>query len=1090
MPRLRCRLIANRLSITTLVILLVVADGFLPGKHGAWLSWSTYGQSSTATLSGTVMDEAGAVIPAVNLTLLNLSTAFQRHATADSSGAFVVPLLPPGRYNMTAQREGFTTVEIRNIVLNTGDQLALRIKLKVGEIGESVIIVDDPSSIQQSAAIGTVVNRHFVENLPLNGRSFQSLFELAPGVVLTRTSFNDQGQFSVNGQRANANYFMVDGVSANFGVSAGSAPGQAAGGSLPALTALGSTNNLVSVDALEEFRILTSTYAPEFGRTSGAQVSLITRSGSNEFRGTVFDYLRNDALDANDWFANSRGLRRPAIRQNDFGGVVGGPLNKDHAFFFFSSEILRLRQPQVAITEVPSIRARQMAPAAIKPFLEAFPIPNGPDLNLGLAEFAASYSDRASLTATSIRIDMVTSERLALFGRYNYATSNTVQRGGTIAPGFSVQPVVNPIISQSLNTLGRTELDTETLTGGATFSFSDGVFNDLRANWSRARGATSFKLDDFGGALALPDLLPFSSSTPSQEAGFQFLSGSGTNTNFVVGKNADNVQRQVNLVNNLSLVRGSHQLKLGVDYRRLTPIYNSLKYGQSVVYAGLTGAIGPSPGTVLSGIAKSVQVFAADGPRFPVFTDFSAYAQDTWRATPRLSLTWGLRWELDPPPTEANGNSPLIVQGLSHPATMTLAPRGTELWRTTYDNFAPRFGLAYQLSSRSGKETVLRTGIGVFYDLGNGQAAQGFGSVFPFVAVKRFADVPFPLDHEQAAPPPFSFTPPFGTIVTFDPHLELPRTYQWNIAVEKSLTSTQTLSVAYVAALGRRLLREDALINPNANFTVVRVTHNAAHSGYQSLQVQYGRRLSRGLQALASYTWSHSIDNASSDSLSRLRGLGTQITGQLTFPNADRGPSDFDVRHSLTMATTYNLPAAQTGSVGRAMLRNWSVDAILRARTATPVNVVVNSAVIGDDLVVELQRPDLIGGVPLYVDDPTVAHGRRINRAAFSEPLGVRQGTLGYNALRGFGLWQFDLALRRQFNLSERLKLQLKVELFNLFNHPNFGNPVNILSSNLFGQSTQMFGRSLGSGGINGGLSPLYQIGGPRSTQLALKLQF
>ena len=1076
---------AKRLATTTIAIFLVVSGGFLAGRYG-----SAYGQSSTATLSGTVMDEAGAVIPAVNLTLLNLSTALQRHATTNQEGAYIVPLLPPGRYSMTAERDGFTTVEIRNVVLNTGDQLALRIKLKVGEIGESVIIVEDPASIQQSAAIGTVVNRHFVENLPLNGRSFQSLFELTPGVVLTRASFNEQGQFSVNGQRANANYFMVDGVSANFGVSAGSAPGQSAAGSLPALTALGSTNNLVSVDALEEFRILTSTYAPEFGRTSGAQVSIITRSGGNEIHGTIFDYFRNDSLDASDWFANSRGLRRPAIRQNDFGGVIGGPLIRNHAFFFFSNEMLRLRQPQVGVTEVPSIGARQMAPEAIRPFLDAFPIPNGPERNLGLAEFAASYSDPASLNATGIRVDIVTSERLALFGRYNYVTSTTVQRGATIVPGFSVQPVVNPTISQSLNILSRAELDTQTLTGGATVSFGAGAVNDLRANWSRARGATSFTLDDFGGAVVLPGSLLYPASIQSQDAGFQFLLGGGTNTNLVVGKNVDNLQRQVNLVDNLSLVRGSHQLKFGVDYRRLTPVYNSLRYSQSVVYEGVTGANGPSPGTVLSGIPKSVQVFAGAGPRYPVFTNISAYAQDTWRTTGSLSLTWGLRWELAPPPTELNGNDPFTVQGFNNLATITLAPRGTRLWRTTYNNFAPRLGLAYQLPSSPGREMVLKAGIGLFYDLGNGQGAQGFGSVFPFVAVKRFVGVPFPLNSEQAAPPPLSLSPPFGTIVAFDPNLKLPRTMQWNIALEKSLTSTETVSIAYVAALGRSLLREDVLLSPNPNFTVVRVTRNAAQSDYQAMQIQYARRLSRGLQALASYTWSHAIDNASSDSLSRLRVIVTATPAQAVVANTDRGPSDFDVRHSLTMATSYNVPATLRGSLGQAVFRNWSVDAIVRARTATPINVVIRSDVIGEDLVVELQRPDLIPGVPLYIDDPGVAGGRRINRAAFSIPNQLRQGTLGYNALRGFGVSQFDLALRRQFHLRERLKLQFKVEFFNVFNHPNFGNPVNILSNNLFGQSTQMFGRSLGSGGINGGLSPLYQIGGPRSTQLALKLQF
>ncbi|HEV7377884.1 MAG TPA: TonB-dependent receptor [Pyrinomonadaceae bacterium] len=1070
--------ISRRLFIVAILLVVV------------WMTASA--QSSTATLSGTVMDETGAVIPAVNITLLNLSTALQRHAATDEAGAYVVPLLPPGRYNVTAQRDGFTTVEVRNVVLNTGDQLALRVKLKVGEIGESVTIIEDAQSVQQSTAIGTVVNRNFVENLPLNGRSFQSLFELTPGVVLTRASFNEQGQFSVNGQRANANYFMVDGVSANVGVSAGSAPGQSAGGSLPALTALGSTNNLVSVDALEQFRILTSTYAPEFGRTPGAQVSIITRSGSNEFRGTLSNYFRNDALDASDWFANSRGLRRPAIRQNDFGGVLGGPIKKDRAFFFFSYEGLRLRQPQVAITEVPSTGARRIAPAVIKPFLNAFPIPNGPETHNGFSEFAASYSDPSNLNATSLRVDFAASERLALFGRYNYATSDTIQRGSTIVPGFSVQTVVNPTIAQSLNNLGLARLDTETITWGATLSFSVETINDLRANWSRERGATSFALDGFGGAEPLPSSLLFPSNASPEEAGFQFLLGGGTNSSLVVGKNVDNLQRQVNLVDNLSLIRKSHQLKFGVDYRRLTPVYNSLKYNQSVVYDGVTGVVASSPGTALSGIAKSVQVFAGADPRSPVFTNFSAYAQDTYRVTPRLSLTYGLRWELNPPPHEAGGNDPLTVQDLDNPSAITLAPRGTRLWKTTYNNFAPRAGLAYQLDTTPGRELVLRAGLGVFYDMGNGQAAQGFGSVVPFVAVKRFSNVPYPLSPEQALPPPFGLTKPLGTIIAFDPNLKLPRTYQWNAALEKSFGSNQTVSVAYVAAVGHRLLREDVLLNPNPNFTVVRVTRNAAVSSYHAMQLQYGRRLSRGLQALASYTWSHSIDNASSDSFSRLRinTGGVTASDSRDTPGNGRGPSDFDVRHSLTAAVTYNLPNPRAGSLNNAISRNWSVDAILRARTAAPVNVITRSDVIGEDLIVELQRPDLIPGVPLYINDRAVAGGRRINRAAFSIPAELRQGTLGYNALRGFGLFQFDLTLRRQFSLGERLKLQFRTEVFNLFNHPNFGNPVNTLSNSLFGQSTQMLGRSLGNGGINGGLSPLYQIGGPRSIQLALKLQF
>ena len=1078
--------ISRSLRIGATAVFLLIAQG---PRNGLFI---VRAQSGTASLSVSVMDGRAAVIPGVNITLLNLHTALQRHATTDDQGACVVPLLPPGSYNVTAQRDGFATVEIRRVVLSTGDQRALRVNLKIGEIGESVTIIEEASSIQESAAMSTVVNRNFVENLPLNGRSFQSLFELTPGVVLTRATFNEQGQFSVNGQRANANYFMVDGVSANIGVSAGSAPGQSAGGSLPALTALGSTNNLVSVDALEEFRILTSSYAPEFGRTPGAQVSIITRSGSNRLSGTAFNYFRNDTLDANDWFANSKGLKRAAIRQNDFGGVLGGPIVRDRAFFFFSYEGLRLRQPQIASTEVPSVSARQIASPGLKPFLNAFPIPNRPETHNGFAEFAASYSDPSGLNATSLRVDLAASQHLALFGRVNYATSNTTQRGSTIVPGFSVNTVVNPTLAQSLNDLSRADLDTATVTFGATYSFSARTLNELRANWSRARGATSFALDNFGGAVPLPPSLLFPASALLPDAGFQFLLAGGTNTSLVVGKNVDNLQRQVNLVDNFTLIRRSHQIRFGVDYRRLSPVYNSLSYNQSVVYEGVTGTAGPTPGTALSGIAKSVQVFAGARSRFPVFTNFSAYAQDTNRLTPRLTLTYGLRWEFNPPPTEAHGNGPFTVQGLANPATITLASRGTPLWKSTYGDFAPRVGIVNQFSTVPGRELILRAGMGLFFDLGNGQAAQGFGNVFPFVAVKRFINVSYPLNPDQALPPSFSLDPPFGTIVAFDPNLKLPRTTQWNVALEKSLNSNQTVSVAYVGAMGRRLLREDVLLNPNLDFTVVRFTRNAARSSYHAMQLQYARRFSRGLQALASYTLSRSIDNASSDSLPRLRVVTiTTVTGEGgDVQNTGLAPSDFDVRHSFTAAVTYNFPKPRVGSVGSAFLRNWSLDAIVRARTATPVNVVVRSDVIGEDLVVELQRPDLIPGMPVYLSDPTVAGGRRINRAAFSIPAQLRQGTLSYNDLRGFGMSQIDLALRRQFELGERIKLQFKAEVFNLLNHPNFGNPVNTLDSNLFGLSTQMLGRSLGNGGINGGLSPLYQIGGARSIQLAVRLQF
>ena len=1058
--------------------LLVAALFLLPGA-------AARAQSPAATLGGTVLDESGAVVPAVEITALNLSTAVQRHATTGGGGAFVIPLLPPGRYTLTAQRDGFATLEVRNIVLNVGDRQALRITLRVGEVGESVTVIDALNpGVERSASssVSTVVNRRFVENLPLNGRSFQSLFELAPGAVLTRASFNEQGQFSVNGQRANANYFTVDGVSANVGVSAGTSPGQASSGGLPALTVLGGANNLVSLDALEEFRLLTSSYAPEFGRTPGAQVAIATRSGSNELHGSAFEYFRDDALDANDWFANSRGLPRPAMRQHDFGATLGGHVIRNRAFFFLSYEGMRLRQPQVSLTEVPSVTARAAAPAPVRPLLEAFPLPNGADLGNGFAEFAASYSDPSRFDAASARFDFVASDRLTLFARYSNAPSRTSQRGGVGSPGQS---------GQSLNTVSRTSLDTAALTAGATAAVTPRVTGDLRFNWSRVRGETELTLDDFGGAVPPPPALLFPPFARPETSGFQVSLRGGLNAGFGTGKNVNNFQRQLNLVGNLSVVSGIHELKFGADYRRLSPVYGPLNYAQSVIF-GDAGANGAAAAAT-TGRAFQVKVTADAEPRLPLFTNFSLYAQDAARVTPRLTVVYGLRWELNPPPVESRGNHPAVLAGLgegggnviSAPTfgarVLALAPRGTPLWRTTYHNFAPRAGAAYLLSPERG--TTLRGGLGIFYDLGTGQAGQAFGSVFPYAREKLLSNVLFPLDPATAGPPPLNLDPPYGTLYGFAPRLRLPYTLQWSGAVEQPLGARQSLSVSYVGAAGRRLLRQTALLRPNPDFTVIRLMANSSSSNYQALQAVFARRLSRGLQAHASYTWSHSIDDDSDDSTN---GLVFSDIFDLSF---ERGPSTFDVRHSLSVAASYDLPRPRGGSPASPLLRGWSLDAIFRARTATPVNVLQTTGVFIGDLV-EARRPDLVAGVPLYLNDPGAPGGRRFNPAAFRPSTGGRQGSLGRNALRGFGLTQLDLAVRRQFTLSERARLQLRIEVFNVFNHPNFGDPVGDLGSRLFGLSTQTLARSLGTGGVNGGLSPLYQVGGPRSVQLAVRLGF
>ncbi|MDQ3254624.1 MAG: Plug and carboxypeptidase regulatory-like domain-containing protein, partial [Acidobacteriota bacterium] len=324
---------------------------------------STAAQSATATLSGTVVDEQGAVVPDANITVADAARAVERQATTNSEGYFIVTQLPPSTYTVSVERSGFATSRLPNVVLNVNDQSAIRIQLKVAGVGETVTVTDTTSPVGESPAVATIVDRQFVENQPLNGRSFQTLVELSPGVVLTSSNLPNPGQFSVNGQRAGSNYFTVDGVSANFGSTASVTLYETAGGGVPSYSALGTTSSLASVDAVQEFSIQTSTYAPEFGRQPGAQVSLVTRSGTNDLHGSLFDYVRNEIFDANNYFANAAGLARQPLRQNDFGGTLGGPVRlprvydgRNRTFSFFSYEGLRLRQPFVTESlQVPSL---------------------------------------------------------------------------------------------------------------------------------------------------------------------------------------------------------------------------------------------------------------------------------------------------------------------------------------------------------------------------------------------------------------------------------------------------------------------------------------------------------------------------------------------------------------------------------------------------------------------------------------------------------------------------------------------------------------------------------------------------------------
>jgi hypothetical protein len=1019
-----------------------------------------YGQVASGNVSGTVSDETNAVVPDVQIQLRNAANAFERVTKTDRHGAFMAPFLPPGRYIITAERQGFVTSELRDVLVNVNDQLSVAIQLKVGGSSESVTVVAEASRASVTAGVGTVVDRQFIANMPLNGRSLQALLQLVPGVILTPDPLSGSetgaaAAFSVNGQRTTANYFMVDGVSANTGVRAtfASLPADSGGGQAPATTALGGTSTLASLDAVQEFRTETSTFAAEFGRTPGGQISLVTRSGTNVVHGSASEYFRHDAMDANDWFANSRNQPKPRERQNLFSGVLGGPILQNRVFFFGSYERLQLKQPRATHQTVPTAELRAQVPVAVRPYLDALPLPNGPSTGSGVAELTASYSDPGSFDVPALRLDVHGGRGLTSFVRVNHASSQTQTR------------------TQSLSTVSHVRAENDAVTAGVTWVLSSSTTADLRVNWARNAPRTSLDLEPFGGAVVPAKATLFQPGRDPGQAYFAFSSVGS----FSWGAGNQDLQRQINAVGTFSWLLGGHQVKLGLDYRRLRPLFGAGPY-ERLAFRG------NDVQSLLNGVAFYYLVSSADSKqREATFSNLSLYAQDAWRATDRFTLTYGVRLERVPAPTEAGGRTPRTLLGIESDPLQNprLAPEGTPLWRGRAGELAPRLGAAYQLSTRPSWEITLRGGAGVFYDLGLGNVANSFQNVYPFVAGRITFNPTLPLLDTIRVPPALGIDPP-GSMYLLDPNLRLPYTMQWNVAYEHALGSAQGVTLTYVGAAGRRLLLEREYFNQSladwpSSSVGLRIQRNLGQSSYRALQVQYRRRLDHGLQALASYTLASARDNGSTDyAVVPPAGSSTVLLSE------EFGPSSFDVRHQAAVAVTYDLPKPAAGPL-TIIARDWGIDTLVRTQSAFPVTPIANGVQIGREILVP--RPDLVARQPLYIQDSSVPGGSRFNRAAFVAPASL-QGTFPRNGLRAFGAWQVDVAVRREIGLTTRARLQIKAEFFNVFNHPNFGGPFASINDGLFGQPSEMLNRSLG------GLNSLYQMGGPRSAELAAKIAF
>jgi hypothetical protein len=739
----------------------------------------------------------------------------------------------------------------------------------------------------------------------------------------------------------------------------------------------------------------------------------------------------------------------------------------NRTFFFFSFEDLMMRQPQPPILlAVPTALARLSEPAA--PLYDALPLPNLPASSVGVtapgwAGFGFGVSLPTHQQTWSWRIDHYFSSKLIGFARYNRAPSHQTQ-GGLI--GYQLAPA-------------QFSAGTGTLTAGLTGTASPAVVNDLRANlsWHDVSGTSQFL--SLNGAKPFPESILFPPGYSSRDSYITFRDASYPAIPLLeLGMFGASRSRQFQLVNQLSYTRGTHQFKFGVDFKTFT------LFSKTPRTASFYFSLDLADGQISS---LTEEVSNADAAWLTQV--FSLYAQDTWHVFRHLTATYGLRWELEPPPRPTSGDvsvySPLRA-GLDLSALSAASP-DAPFYPTRYTNLAPRIGLAWQMLDRGNSKTVLRAGTGVFYDSAQSEFENANASPANYYSYHDFPLGRFP----SGALPNNASGPQFAPVVAAG--YTLPRTYEWNVTLEQSF-GQQTFSAAYVGALGRRLLGSVWVprVLPAATLLPIglQITANYFSSSYNALQLQFNRRVGKRVQGMVSWTWSHSIDNRSDQEGTSLGLEGLGDLASLLDPDENRGDSDFDVRQSLHGSLFVLLPAPRRGP-GAVLLRNWTASSIFFARTTLPTNLVTitnTGAVL---------RPDLVPGQPLYSYGPAYPGGKSFNPAAFTDPArGAKQGDLGRNALRGFGAWQADIALRREFRLSEHTTLQFRGEAFNVFNHPNFANPTNsgspqeLLLSRFPGLSQSSFAAGLSPIGTLGQLHQLFQIGSPRSLQLALRFSF
>ena len=1054
----------------------------------------------TGTILGTISDPSGAAISGVNLELLDVDRDIATKAVSGSSGEFLFSPVRIGKYELKASKVGFSSVVRSNLSLDVQQRMRVDLTLQVGSVGQSIdVTAESPLLETGTSSVGQVIANKSITELPLNGRDYQQLAVMTSGAVPTGQTSRSPSDFSANGTRPLSNNFLLDGVDNNSYVLD--------------LQSFSSESMAPSIDALQEFKVQNNNFSAEFGRYGGAVINATIKSGANQFHGVLFEFLRNSALDANNFFNNRAGRDLPPFRQNQFGGTLGGPILRNRLFFFGSYQGTRIAQGVTAVSVVPTANERSgifsspvYDPATTRPnpngsgfirdlfpgnqipanrfdavglkLLNTYPLPNVPSSS---GNYILNPGNRLTGDQYDNRVDFNISASDLFFARYSLSDSTGISPGPLPAPASG-----QPQSAESPTTANSAAI-------GETHTFSPRIVNEIRAGLNRLDTQrlpqVRERIIEQFGFQGIPFYSDITGLPAIGVTGYQSLGENSTLPNV-------KLSQVIQITDGVSIIQGRHSVKVGVDLRYIQS--NAFTPSNTRASLGFSGAFTQNPqsrAATGSGVADLLLgIPSSAGLNTPTVGNlrqryYGFYLQDDWQVTRKLALNLGLRWDLSSPFWDHHDRMSNFIVERSSPDFGKFVLAGSRgdsienraLVQFDKTDFSPRFGFAY----RPAAKLVVRGAYGLF-NVGTPLLGINARLSFnpPFNAGYNYtSDQTLPKFNIATAFPPDALNLTLNqvnrSIVSFDPNMTNGYLHEWNLGVEDEFLPNLLATVTYSASAGHHLPNTRNINQPRPGagaiqprspfpqFVNISRFESDSNSIYNSLQAKLERRFASGLTFLLAYTWSHFIDNA--QPILDLNGSGIQDSLNMA---AERGNSNYDVRHRLVTSYAYELPwgagrrfLTRKGVIG-AIAGGWQLNGILSLQSGNPFTPTLNfnAANAGGS-----QRPDRLASGVIPYGDRTI--DRWFDVPAFAAPNGFAFGNSGRNILTGPRLFQWDSSLFRVVSLRENVRLQFRAEFFNILNHPNFGTPNSTIGTKQAGTISST-------------------VTSPRQIQFALKLVF